>query len=54
MLFVSSKILLANQKRDLEGMFSREEIKKAVWDCGNEKSPGPGGFTFDFLRDIWS
>nr|GEY47125.1 RNA-directed DNA polymerase, eukaryota [Tanacetum cinerariifolium] len=25
---------------------SKEEIKKAVWDCGIDKSPGPDGFTF--------
>ncbi|GJZ83177.1 RNA-directed DNA polymerase, eukaryota, reverse transcriptase zinc-binding domain protein [Tanacetum coccineum] len=25
---------------------SKEEIKRAVWDCGTDKSPGPDGFTF--------
>nr|GEZ17870.1 RNA-directed DNA polymerase, eukaryota, reverse transcriptase zinc-binding domain protein [Tanacetum cinerariifolium] len=33
---------------DLEDMVSNEEIKRAVWDCGSDKSPGPDGFTFEF------
>nr|GEV98433.1 RNA-directed DNA polymerase, eukaryota, reverse transcriptase zinc-binding domain protein [Tanacetum cinerariifolium] len=32
---------------------SKEEIKKAVWDCGIDKSPGPDGFTFGFYRRYW-
>nr|GEY13952.1 RNA-directed DNA polymerase, eukaryota, reverse transcriptase zinc-binding domain protein [Tanacetum cinerariifolium] len=31
-----------------------EEIKRAVWDCGADKSPGPNGFTFRFYRRYWS
>ncbi|GKE61391.1 hypothetical protein Tco_1511758 [Tanacetum coccineum] len=53
MLFAFSKILSAEQKRDLEETFFREEIKKAVLDCGNEKSPSPDGFTFDFFKKYW-
>nr|GFC42785.1 RNA-directed DNA polymerase, eukaryota, reverse transcriptase zinc-binding domain protein [Tanacetum cinerariifolium] len=34
------------QQVDLEIDVSNEEIKKAVWDCGIDKSPGPDGFTF--------
>nr|GFB17554.1 RNA-directed DNA polymerase, eukaryota, reverse transcriptase zinc-binding domain protein [Tanacetum cinerariifolium] len=30
---------------DLESAVSKEEIKRAVWDCGIDKSPGPDGFT---------
>nr|GEU54925.1 RNA-directed DNA polymerase, eukaryota [Tanacetum cinerariifolium] len=26
--------------------------KKAVWDCGRDKSPGPNGFTFEFMEVI--
>ncbi|GKE09787.1 RNA-directed DNA polymerase, eukaryota, partial [Tanacetum coccineum] len=37
----------------LEGDFSIEEIKKAVWDCGSDKSPSPDGFTFDFFKRFW-
>ncbi|GJR63467.1 RNA-directed DNA polymerase, eukaryota [Tanacetum coccineum] len=32
---------------------SKEEIKRAVWDCGSDKSPGPDGFTFGFYRRYW-
>ncbi|GJZ41455.1 hypothetical protein Tco_0588341 [Tanacetum coccineum] len=38
---------------DLEREVSKEELKKAVWDCGNDKSPGPDGFTFGFYRHFW-
>nr|GEV57284.1 RNA-directed DNA polymerase, eukaryota [Tanacetum cinerariifolium] len=31
---------------DLEREVSNEEIKRAVWDCGIDKAPGPDGFTF--------
>nr|GEW46360.1 nucleotide-binding alpha-beta plait domain-containing protein [Tanacetum cinerariifolium] len=31
----------------------KNEIKKAVWDYGIDKSPGPDGFTFGFYRRYW-
>nr|GEW80478.1 RNA-directed DNA polymerase, eukaryota, reverse transcriptase zinc-binding domain protein [Tanacetum cinerariifolium] len=30
-----------------------EEIKSAVWDCGNDKALGPYGFTFSFIKRYW-
>ncbi|MCH90051.1 LINE-1 reverse transcriptase like, partial [Trifolium medium] len=33
--------------------FKEEEIKEAVWDCEDSKSPGPDGVTFDFLKEFW-
>nr|GEV36347.1 RNA-directed DNA polymerase, eukaryota, reverse transcriptase zinc-binding domain protein [Tanacetum cinerariifolium] len=33
---------------------SYQEIKPAVWDYGIDKSPGPDGFTFGFIRRYWS
>ncbi|GKB14293.1 hypothetical protein Tco_0848216 [Tanacetum coccineum] len=42
------------QQLDLEAEVSNEEIKKAVWDCGVDKSPGPNGFTFGFYKTFWS
>nr|GEW95788.1 RNA-directed DNA polymerase, eukaryota [Tanacetum cinerariifolium] len=46
--------LVKIQVADLECRVSKEEIKKAVWDCGIDKSPGPDGFTFGFIVGIGS
>nr|GEX79930.1 RNA-directed DNA polymerase, eukaryota [Tanacetum cinerariifolium] len=45
--------ILESQLRGLECEVSNDEIKKAVWDCGTEKAPGPDGFTFGFFRHFW-
>nr|GEZ90924.1 RNA-directed DNA polymerase, eukaryota [Tanacetum cinerariifolium] len=37
---------------DLKKDVSLEELKRAVWDCGMDKSPRPDGFTFGFIGDI--
>nr|KAJ0227223.1 hypothetical protein LSAT_V11C100002470 [Lactuca sativa] len=37
----------------LERNFIGEEIKLAVFDCDNEKAPGPDGFTFKLLKYQW-
>nr|GEX59467.1 RNA-directed DNA polymerase, eukaryota, reverse transcriptase zinc-binding domain protein [Tanacetum cinerariifolium] len=42
--------LSVDQQTDLEISVSNEEIKRAVWDCGLDKSLGPYGFTFGFYR----
>ena len=33
--------------------FSEEEIRTAVWDCDSEKSPGPDGLNFKFIKQFW-
>nr|GEW95993.1 hypothetical protein [Tanacetum cinerariifolium] len=38
------------QAADLEIMVSNDEIRNAVWGCGENKSPRPDGFTFEFFR----
>ncbi|GKB82288.1 RNA-directed DNA polymerase, eukaryota [Tanacetum coccineum] len=45
--------LSIEQREDLESYVSKE-IKRAVWDCGLDKSPGPDGFTFCFFRRYWN
>ncbi|GJW94864.1 RNA-directed DNA polymerase, eukaryota [Tanacetum coccineum] len=30
------------------------KIKKADWECGTNKSPGPGGFSFEFFQKYWN
>ncbi|GJT25809.1 hypothetical protein Tco_0895746 [Tanacetum coccineum] len=47
------KRLSPKQNVDLESNVTYEEIKKAIWDCGTNKYPGPDGFTFDFFRKYW-
>nr|GEV38593.1 RNA-directed DNA polymerase, eukaryota [Tanacetum cinerariifolium] len=46
------KRLSTDQQIELESEVSNEEIKRAVWDCGMEKAPGPNGFTFGFYRQF--
>ncbi|XP_024634416.1 uncharacterized protein [Medicago truncatula] len=33
--------------------FSLEEVKVAVWDCDDFKSPGPDGISFRFVKEFW-
>ncbi|GKB45488.1 putative reverse transcriptase domain-containing protein [Tanacetum coccineum] len=47
------KILNSDQQADLECEVTKDEKKRAVWDCGTDKSPGPDGFTFGFYRRYW-
>nr|GEZ21584.1 RNA-directed DNA polymerase, eukaryota [Tanacetum cinerariifolium] len=47
------KKLLQSQADDLERCVSCDEIQRAVWDCGNNKSPGPDGYTFEFFKKYW-
>ncbi|GKB52816.1 hypothetical protein Tco_0903569 [Tanacetum coccineum] len=44
--------LLQGQAADLERCVSRDEIRMAVWSCGDNKSPGPDGFTFEFFKKL--
>nr|GEW14517.1 hypothetical protein [Tanacetum cinerariifolium] len=48
------KSITSDQQMDLERDVSKEELKRAVWDCGTDKSPGPDGFTFGFYLHFWS
>ncbi|GJW13202.1 RNA-directed DNA polymerase, eukaryota [Tanacetum coccineum] len=45
--------LTSTQQANLEIEVTNEEVKRAVWDCGVDKSPGPDGFTFGFYRRFW-
>jgi len=33
--------------------FLEGEVKAAVWDCDNFKSPGPDGVNFGLIKDFW-
>nr|GEX92775.1 RNA-directed DNA polymerase, eukaryota [Tanacetum cinerariifolium] len=52
--FIFPNRLTLEQVSDLEASVSNEEIRKAVWGCGENKSPGPDGFTFEFFRKFWT
>ncbi|GJW64589.1 RNA-directed DNA polymerase, eukaryota, reverse transcriptase zinc-binding domain protein [Tanacetum coccineum] len=46
--------ILRQKKNELEVNFV-QRLKGAVsWDCGIDKSPGPDGVTFGFIRRYWS
>ncbi|GJX28198.1 retrovirus-related pol polyprotein from transposon TNT 1-94 [Tanacetum coccineum] len=45
--------ILVEQAEELESSISYDEIKKVVWECGINKSPGLDGFTFEFFRRYW-
>ncbi|GJZ98807.1 RNA-directed DNA polymerase, eukaryota [Tanacetum coccineum] len=45
--------LSSAQMEDLDCAVSRDEIRRAVWSCGENKSPGPDGYTFEFFRKYW-
>nr|GEW78424.1 RNA-directed DNA polymerase, eukaryota [Tanacetum cinerariifolium] len=44
------RLVSQHQLEILESEVSLEEIKDVVWDCGSDKSPGPDGFTFGFIK----
>ncbi|GKA57222.1 hypothetical protein Tco_0756410, partial [Tanacetum coccineum] len=51
--FLFPNQLSSDQAFELEKQVSTDEIRTAVWACGENKSPGPDGFTFEFFRKFW-
>nr|GEZ25035.1 RNA-directed DNA polymerase, eukaryota, nucleotide-binding alpha-beta plait domain protein [Tanacetum cinerariifolium] len=51
--FLFPNRLCSDQSELLEVPISSVEIRNAVWACGENKSPGPDGFTFEFFRKFW-
>nr|GEW59633.1 cysteine-rich receptor-like protein kinase [Tanacetum cinerariifolium] len=52
--FLFSKRLSDVQASDLERRVSRDEIRLAVWNCRENKSPCPDGYSFEFFRKYWN
>ena len=50
---VSFNALTLIQRDILVEPFKEEEVRCAVWSCGNDKSPGPDGFNFKFIKHFW-
>nr|GFA22604.1 RNA-directed DNA polymerase, eukaryota [Tanacetum cinerariifolium] len=48
------KSITIDQQMDLECAVSKEELKRAMWECGTDKSPRPDGFSFSPYRQFWS
>ncbi|GKC10751.1 RNA-directed DNA polymerase, eukaryota [Tanacetum coccineum] len=42
-----------DQLDKLERHVSCDEIRSVVWNCRDNKSPGPDGYTFDFFKEYW-
>ncbi|GJT70924.1 putative reverse transcriptase domain-containing protein, partial [Tanacetum coccineum] len=47
------RFLSEDQANSLELPIMHDEVKKAVWDCGSNKVPGPDSFTFEFFKKFW-
>ncbi|XP_071739580.1 uncharacterized protein [Rutidosis leptorrhynchoides] len=47
------RILSSTDRIDLEKEITEEDIRSAVWECGNDKAPGPDGFNFAFIKRYW-
>ncbi|GJV69077.1 nucleotide-binding alpha-beta plait domain-containing protein [Tanacetum coccineum] len=47
------KIHSSEMAQKAKSEVSNVKIKRAVWDCGTDKSPYPDGFTFGFYRRFW-
>nr|GEX22727.1 hypothetical protein [Tanacetum cinerariifolium] len=43
----------ANEALDMVRVVSGQEVKSAMFSMGNDKSPGPDGFTTAFFKDTW-
>ncbi|KAF5784203.1 putative RNA-directed DNA polymerase [Helianthus annuus] len=48
------KRLSVDEAQSLEAPFSRQEIKAAAFDCGDDRAPGPDGINFRFVKHFWS
>ncbi|GJV42753.1 RNA-directed DNA polymerase, eukaryota, reverse transcriptase zinc-binding domain protein [Tanacetum coccineum] len=48
-----SSVLSEADIMTLEGGFTLDEIRAAVWGCGGNKAPGRDGFSFIFLKTYW-
>nr|GEV48074.1 RNA-directed DNA polymerase, eukaryota [Tanacetum cinerariifolium] len=51
-LIQTSKRLTDVQASDLERRVSRDEIRLAVWNCGENKSPGPDGSVYKVVTKV--
>ena len=48
----SFETISQSQNEFLMQPFDEKEIRDAVWDCGSQKSPGPDGLNFNFIKEF--
>lgn len=39
--------------KELVREFSKEEVRRAVWECDSSKSPAPYRVNFRFVKELW-
>jgi tRNA splicing ligase len=47
-------VLTSEENASMTCPFSLEEIEGVIMDCDGNKSPGPDGFNFNFVKSFWS
>ncbi|XP_058783687.1 uncharacterized protein LOC131658409 [Vicia villosa] len=50
---INFKIIGAEHIVNLVQEFSEAEVRRAVWECDGDKSPGPDELNFGFLKEFW-
>lgn len=50
---VNFKKISSEDNGMLISRFGDEEIKEAIWDCGNSKSLGSDDVNFKFIKEFW-
>jgi len=50
---ISFQTINQHQNNMLTAPSQEKEVKQAVCDCGSEKSPGPDGLNFKFIKKFW-
>ncbi|GAU48536.1 hypothetical protein TSUD_282880 [Trifolium subterraneum] len=51
---INFNVLSAKDNDFLLQPFSEEDVREVLWSCDGNKSPGPDGFNFNFLKECWS
>ncbi|GKV50269.1 hypothetical protein SLEP1_g56981 [Rubroshorea leprosula] len=50
---IEFKKISDEERAMLEAPFSEEEVRQAVWSCESTNAPGPDGFNFKFVKEMW-
>ncbi|KAL8498956.1 hypothetical protein ACS0TY_022060 [Phlomoides rotata] len=52
-IYIFSRSIDTCSNQSLTVSFTEEEVKTAVWACDIDKSPGPYGYSFGFIKECW-